>query len=70
VKKRYGSVTAIDGLDLDVRTGELLGVLGPDGAAKSTAIAVMLGTQCADAGEVLMFGRLPSDLRTRRRIGD
>src|SRR5207253_1149020 len=45
VSKRYGSVVALDGMDLQVRPGELLSVLGPNGAGKSTAISVLLGLQ-------------------------
>ncbi len=67
--KRYGAVTALDGLDLDVRQGELLAVLGPNGAGKSTAIALMLGLQRPDAGQVELFGRSPNDLSVRRGVG-
>jgi ABC-type branched-subunit amino acid transport system ATPase component len=43
VKKRYGQTVALDGLDLEVRAGELLAVLGPNGAGKTTAIGLLLG---------------------------
>jgi ABC-2 type transport system ATP-binding protein len=69
VTKRYGEVQALDGLDLEVRPGELLAVLGPNGAGKSTAIALMLGLQTPDAGEARLFGRSPHDLAARRGIG-
>ena len=69
VRKRYGETTALDGLDLQVRQGELLAVLGPNGAGKTTAIALMLGLQRPDAGEVLLFGRSPHDLTARRGVG-
>ena len=68
-RKRYGEAVALDGLDLEVRPGELLAVLGPNGAGKSTAIALMLGMQRLDAGEVRLFGRSPHDLAARRGIG-
>jgi ABC-2 type transport system ATP-binding protein len=68
-RKRYGDTVALDGLDLDVRPGELLAVLGPNGAGKSTAIALLLGLQRPDAGEVLLFGRSPQDLAARRGVG-
>jgi len=68
-QKRFGATTALDGLDLDVRPGELLAVLGPNGAGKSTAIALLLGLQRPDAGEVLLFGRSPHDLVARRGVG-
>jgi ABC-2 type transport system ATP-binding protein len=69
VRKRYGETVALDGLDLDVRAGELLAVLGPNGAGKTTAIALMLGLQIPDAGEVTLFGRSPHDLAARRGVG-
>ena len=69
VRKRYGGTVALDGLDLEVRPGELLAVLGPNGAGKTTAIALMLGLQVPDAGEVTLFGRSPHDLAARRNVG-
>ncbi|HEX3700612.1 MAG TPA: ABC transporter ATP-binding protein [Phenylobacterium sp.] len=69
VRKRYGTVTALDGLDLTVRAGELLALLGPNGAGKTTAIAILLGLQTADAGEAALFGRSPHDLAARRGVG-
>jgi ABC-2 type transport system ATP-binding protein len=68
-RKRYGETVALDGLDLEVRQGELLAVLGPNGAGKSTAIALLLGLQRPDAGEALLFGRSPHDLAARRGVG-
>ncbi len=68
-KKRYGATTALDGLDLEVRPRELLAVLGPNGAGKTTAIALLLGLQQPDAGEVKLFGRSPHDLTARRGVG-
>ena len=68
-KKRYGETVALDGLDLEVRQGELLAVLGPNGAGKTTAIALLLGLQRPDAGEALLFGRSPHDLSARRNVG-
>jgi ABC-2 type transport system ATP-binding protein len=69
VEKRYGETRALNGLDLEVRAGELLALLGPNGAGKTTAIALMLGLQKADAGEALLFGRSPHDLTARRGVG-
>jgi ABC-2 type transport system ATP-binding protein len=69
VRKRYGATVALDGLDLQVRAGELLAVLGPNGAGKTTAIGLMLGLQAPDAGEVTLFGRSPHDLSARRGVG-
>lgn len=69
MQKRYGDAIALDGLDLEVGGGELLAVLGPNGAGKSTAIALMLGLQMPDKGEVLLFGRSPRELSARRGVG-
>jgi ABC-type multidrug transport system ATPase subunit/surface polysaccharide O-acyltransferase-like enzyme len=69
VIKRFGTTTALAGVDLDVKPGELLAVLGPNGAGKSTAIALWLGLIEADAGEVRMFGGAPQDIENRRRLG-
>ena len=69
VSKRFGKVVALDGLDLQVRPGELLAVLGPNGAGKSTAISLLLGLQTADAGSVRLFGDTPLNIATRRLIG-
>jgi ABC-2 type transport system ATP-binding protein len=59
VTKTFGSVRALDGLDLEVRTGEVHGFLGPNGAGKSTAIRVLLGLLRADGGEVRLLGGDP-----------
>jgi ABC-2 type transport system ATP-binding protein len=57
--KRFADVTALDGLDLEVATGEVHGFLGPNGAGKSTTIRVLLGLLRADAGEVRLLGGDP-----------
>jgi ABC-2 type transport system ATP-binding protein len=69
VRKSYGAVTALDGVDLDVRPGELLALLGPNGAGKSTAVGLMLGLAEPDSGEVRLFGESPHALDARRRVG-
>ena len=57
--KRFGSVTALDGLDLRVAEGEVHGFLGPNGAGKSTTLRVLLGLIRAHAGTARVFGRDP-----------
>jgi ABC-2 type transport system ATP-binding protein len=57
--KRFGSTTALDGLDLTVATGEVHGFLGPNGAGKSTTIRVLLGLLHADGGSARLFGGDP-----------
>jgi ABC-2 type transport system ATP-binding protein len=56
VVKRYGSVTAVDGLDLKVLRGECFGLLGPNGAGKTTTIEILEGLLHADAGDVQVLG--------------
>lgn len=72
VQKQFGSKTALDGIDLQVRRGEVLALLGPNGAGKSTAISLLLGLQRADAGRVAVFGceaESEEVVAARRRIG-
>ena len=69
VSKKFGKIVALDGLDLEVRRGELLAVLGPNGAGKSTAISIMLGLRSADRGSVRMFGESPRRVEARRQVG-
>ncbi len=67
--KCYGKTVALDGINLEVRRGELLAVLGPNGAGKSTAIAVWLGLIEPDSGSATLMGGSPLDVERRRRIG-
>ena len=57
--KRFGGLTALDGLDLEVAPGSVHGFLGPNGAGKSTTIRILLGLFRPDAGEVRVLGRRP-----------
>jgi ABC-2 type transport system ATP-binding protein len=59
LRKSFGRTTALDGLDLEVRTGEVHGFLGPNGAGKSTTIRVLLGLLRPDGGEVRLLGGDP-----------
>src|SRR5262245_15984948 len=59
VVKRYGSVTALNGLSFDVRQGEMFGLIGPDGAGKTTTIRLLCGLLHADGGTVRMLGKDP-----------
>lgn len=52
--KRYGSLTAVDGLNLDVAAGTVFGLLGPNGAGKTTTLEMIEGLRKADAGQVLL----------------
>ena len=65
IHKRFGRVTALDGLDLSVRAGEVHGFLGPNGAGKSTTIRALLGQLRLDGGELEVLGGHPvRDART------
>lgn len=68
-RKRYGQITALDGIDLELRRGELLALLGSNGAGKSTALGLLTGRLAADSGEVSLFGSDPREASARRRIG-
>ena len=54
--KRFGGLTAVAGLDFDVREGEILGLIGPNGAGKSTTFNLIAGTFAADAGALRFSG--------------
>ena len=58
IVKRYGHVTAVNGADFDLRAGEVLAVIGDNGAGKSSLIKVLSGDVIPDAGEVLLEGQL------------
>ena len=68
--KKFGSHRALDGLDLEVRTGEVHGFLGPNGAGKSTTIRVLLGLLRANGGTVELLGGDPwrEIVRLHRRL--
>lgn len=69
VYKSFGEVRALDGFDMTVRPGELLALLGENGAGKTTAISLMLGLEQPDAGQIRLFGERPGAMDVRRRIG-
>jgi lipooligosaccharide transport system ATP-binding protein len=67
VVKRYGRITAVDGLDLDVPTGTCVGLLGPNGAGKSTTMRLLTAQSIADEGELEVLGfRLPDESKMAR----
>ncbi|KFN49223.1 hypothetical protein P873_11705 [Arenimonas composti TR7-09 = DSM 18010] len=67
--KRYGAVRALDGVGLEVRAGEVLAVLGANGAGKTTALGLLTGRIGCDEGKAELFGRDPRDPLARRGIG-
>ena len=62
-------VTAVEDLSLDVLPGEVFGLLGPNGSGKSTTLKMVLGLLHPTRGRVTVFGKLPTDVRTKSRIG-
>jgi lipooligosaccharide transport system ATP-binding protein len=69
VTKRYGPITAVDGLDLDVPEGSCVGLLGPNGAGKSTTMRMLTAQAIADEGELEVLGhRLPEDSKAARAL--
>ncbi len=67
VVKRFGPITAVDGIDLEVPEGICLGLLGPNGAGKSTTMRLLTGQAIADAGELRVLGwELPGESKSAR----
>src|SRR5262245_48541605 len=69
VTRRFGDVTAVDGVDLDIRAGETVALLGPNGAGKSTAISMMLGLLRPTSGRVETLGLAPAEAVAGGRVG-
>ena len=68
VSKRFGDFLAVDQLSLEGSTGNITGLLGPNGSGKTTAIRMILNIVAPDHGNVLLFGR-PFEETTKDRIG-
>ena len=67
VVKRFGAITAVDGLDLEVQSGICLGLLGPNGAGKSTTMRLLTGQAIADEGTIRVLGHeLPREAKVAR----
>lgn len=69
--KRYGSFVALDHLNLDVREGEIFGLLGPNGSGKTTVINCMLALLKYDKGSIRIFGQemVPDHYEVKKQIG-
>jgi ABC-2 type transport system ATP-binding protein len=71
LKKHYGAVRAVDGIDLEIAAGECFGLLGPNGAGKTTAIEICEGLLAPDSGDVRVLGRSweTNERELRQRLG-
>ncbi len=67
ITRTFGERTILDGVDLDVRAGEAVGVVGPNGSGKSTLLRCIVGADEADAGESTLAGRLLDERRPEIR---
>ena len=69
--KKYGNITALDGVSFSVKKGEVVGLLGPNGAGKSTAMNILTGYLSSTSGSVTVdgFDILEEPTETKKRIG-
>jgi branched-chain amino acid transport system ATP-binding protein len=68
LSKRFGGLKAVDGVDLELREGEILGVIGPNGAGKTTLFSLITGSIAPTSGEVLLDGRQMTGLSAHRVV--
>ena len=71
LRKRYGDLEALRGIDFEVRRGEVFGLLGPNGAGKTTTVEILEGYRRADSGQVSVLGHDPGgrERALRERVG-
>jgi ABC-2 type transport system ATP-binding protein len=70
LRKRYGALTAVDGISFEVQPGETFGLLGPNGAGKTTTLNLLVGTLTPDGGSVSINGEAdPTNATVRQQIG-
>jgi ABC-2 type transport system ATP-binding protein len=71
VLKRYGTLAALDGVNLEIQRGEMFAVVGPDGAGKTTLLRIIAGIVTGDEGELSLFGAVAATItrQMKRRIG-
>ena len=68
ISKRYGKIQAVSSLSLDVKKGQVFGILGPNGSGKTTTLSMILDLIKANSGSYQWFGKAPSTA-SRKRIG-
>jgi ABC-2 type transport system ATP-binding protein len=69
IRKQFDATEALRGVDLDIRPGELVALLGANGAGKTTAVRILLGLVAPTSGEARVFGGNPRDASSRTRVG-
>jgi ABC-2 type transport system ATP-binding protein len=69
VTRRYGQITAVDGLSLQIQRGQTVALLGPNGAGKTTTVELLLGLASPDAGVIGLFGGPPAAAVAAGRVG-
>ena len=67
LSKAYGSKLALSGVDLSIKKGQIVGLMGPNGSGKTTLIKIIMGLLTADAGEVMIEGEKPSE-KTKAKV--
>src|SRR4051812_41082875 len=68
LRKSFGNVLAVDGVDLHIRPGEIVAFLGPNGAGKTTTIDMLLGLGGPDSGEISIYGGTPRAAIARGQV--
>ena len=66
VTKYFGGISALDGIDFEVKRGEIVGLIGDNGAGKSTLVKIIMGVHKPDAGEIILSAELALRRRARR----
>src|ERR1041384_8864419 len=64
LRKSYGPIEAVRGIDIDIQQGEIFGLIGPDGAGKTSTFQILGGVMPATSGEAIMLGRSVRDARS------
>src|SRR5438034_7540314 len=67
VRKRFAGATAVDGLSLDIRPGELVSLVGGSGCGKTTTLRMIAGFETPDSGDILFDGRVVNGVSPRKR---